>query len=67
MNTDEIIITALGYEQQIQCPTTSGMHGKTIDQVYTRLKDFTATGHVLYKSFSKSYHHPICINLLLKK
>ena len=67
MNTDEIIITAPGYEQQIQCPTTSGMHGKTIDQAYTRLKDFTATGHVLYKSFSKSYHHPICINLLLKK
>ena len=65
MNTEEIFLnlTSSGYEQKIQCQTTSGMDGKKIDQAYTHLKDFEADRHVLYKSFSKSHHHPICINL----
>ena len=58
MNTEELLITLPGYKQHIQCQTTSGMHGKRIDQAYARLKDFSADGFVLYKSFSKSHHHP---------
>ena len=67
MNSEEHLITSNEYQQVIQSPTTSGIHGKIIDQAYIKLADFDATGHVLYKSFTKSHHHPICINLQVKQ
>jgi hypothetical protein len=67
MNTEECLIQSNKYQQIIQSTTTSGLHGKIIDQAYVKLTDFHATGFVLYKSFIKSHHHPICINLKLKQ
>jgi hypothetical protein len=67
MNTEECLIQSDEYQQIIQSPTTSGLHGKIIDQAYVKLTDFLAIGQVLYKSFFKSHHHPICINLQLKQ
>jgi hypothetical protein len=67
MNSEENLIDSKEYHQLIKSPTTSGLHGRIIDQAYVKLTDFTATGHVLYKSFIKSYHHPICINLQIKQ
>ena len=66
VNTEQNLIKSPEYIQQIHCQTTTGMNGKIIDHAYTKLTDFVANGHVLYKSFARSHHHPICINLLLK-
>ena len=62
MNTEECLL-ADDYQLIIQSPTTFKMKRK-IDHAYVKLTNFIATGHVLYKSFLTSHHHPICINLL---
>jgi hypothetical protein len=43
MNTEECLIQSDKYQQIIQSPTTSGLHGKIIDQAYVKLTDFHAT------------------------
>ena len=63
MNTEDFLIESEDYYQLIKSPTTFGLNGKIIDQAYAKLRDFEAIGHVLYKSFTNSHHHPICINL----
>ena len=50
-------------KQLIDSPTCSGIKGKRIDHAYAAFSDFKATGHVLYKCFVNSYHHPICVNV----
>ena len=67
MNTEDSVIDDERFLQQIDGPTTSGIKGNKIDHAYTRLADFDSTGHVLYKCFTNSYHHPICVNLGHKK
>ena len=54
------------YTQIIQGQSTSGVKGNTIDHAYVKLENFNAAGHVLYKSFVQSYHHPVCINVNVK-
>jgi hypothetical protein len=66
MNTTDNILPNCPYNQIISCQTTSGIYGNIIDHAYVKLHDFNAKGHVLYKSFTKSYHHPICVNLNIK-
>ena len=66
VNTQDNIIEDCSFKQLIESPTTSGINGSTIDHAYVKLSDFKGSGHVLYKSFIKSYHHPICLNLTKK-
>ena len=62
-NAEENIIVDTSFLQLIDAPTVSGIKGSRIDHAYARLPDFKCSGHVLYKCFVKSYHHPICVNL----
>ena len=63
MNEENTVIPDNRFSQLIDGPTTSGIKGKTIDHAYARIADFNVSGHVLYKCFVNSYHHPICVNL----
>ena len=66
MNCTCDLLPNSAYRQIIQCQTTSGVKGNTIDHAYVKLENFEASGHVLYKCFVKSYHHPICVNVKVK-
>ena len=62
-NEEDNVIDDASFVQLIDAPTVSGIKGSRIDHAYARLPDFKCSGHVLYKCFVKSYHHPICVNL----
>ena len=65
-NTEADLMEEYGSIQVIQDSTSAGVFGRKLCHAYARTKDFLITGHILYKSFTRSFHHPILAQLEFK-
>ena len=62
-NTEKDLFKEHDYQQVISVSTSADWFGRKLCHAYTKLLDFTCTGHCLYKSFTRSTHHPIAVEL----
>ena len=62
-NTEKNIIEeqTYNYKQVIQGSSKAGVFGGNLCHAYARSNDFSFVGETLYRSFTKSTHHPIVV------
>ena len=53
----------LTYSSYCSGNSKSGIFGGRLSQAYARISDYSVDGEILYKSFTKSTHHPIAVIL----
>ena len=66
-NTGKDLFKEHGYKQVISVSTSADRFGGKLCHAYTKVLDFSITGHCLFKSFTRSTHHPIAVELKRKK